>query len=401
MSKGLVQLFDDDEKWARNYEERLKGVAKSFKIGIIDKNDLLDQVETLLGRQREFRKSGKLPEGGCSLDNVSVFLIDLDLAGLEKGFSGEDIAYLARCFSGCELIVGYSMYGTGGEFVGGNAFDLRMRWNLNSYVDIVVGNKQLYNPGLWGEETSGFRPWHWPQLPKYLKSFRQKKEEVTNDPEKPILEVLRIPDDVVGVFPNSVIEFLGRKDPVRSTFEDFVLRSENGLRGGDLKAKGTKTVNAEMVGRIGAARISKWLEGVVLPGQNVLIDAPHLASRSPSLLRGERPSLGTLNRTAKFEKPSKLGLKCRKVENFRFKKEHWLSRLAWFWSELSRSREIEEVVKPWKIPSAKFVFCEDASRFFERERCREFESEVDSPYTRRFARKFREVEYFPQTRFLT
>ena len=39
--------------------------------------------------------------------------------------------------------------------------------------------------------------------------------------------------------------------------------------------------------RVAAARLGKWLERLVLPGQNVLVDAPHLVSRFPSLVAAD------------------------------------------------------------------------------------------------------------------
>ena len=173
------------------------------------------------------------------------------------------------------------------------------------------------------------------------------------------------------------------------------MKSGNGLRGRDKKA------SDEMMGRVAAARISKWFERLVLPGQEIMIDAPHLVSRYPSLLQGDPSDVETWNKTANFERFDRLGLEIKKIEDFRLKKDFWLSRPVWFWEKLSDFSEIKEVSEPWERKPTDFLFCEDSSCFYKREDCREFRADVEL-YTQRFLRSesFKGVEYRPKVRLI-
>lgn len=390
--KKKICVYDDIRGRGEKYAERLR------KLGIIKKNfdrvesmthaNFKEEMKELSSRQKQTRLGKKWVDESLELDETSIFIIDFDLLKLSEGktfLTGEVVAYLARCFSRCGLIIGLNQYGD-------NTFDLTLRGHPESYCDVNIGSKQLDNLGLWGGETKEFRPWYWPQLPNYLESFEEKVNEVVERLEDPICDVLRI-KEIVRVFPRTVSDFLGG-DPVKMKFKKFVTKSGNGLRGRD------KRPTDEMVGRIAAARLSKWLELLVLPGQDILVDVPHLISRYPSLLEGDHADVNTWNKSARFDTFDSLGLDYEKIEEFRFKEIYWLSRSVWFWRKLSDCQKIKEVREPWEREVTKYVFCEDSSSFHTRENCKDFAAELDSPYIRRFVRYFEDVDYRPKMRLL-
>jgi hypothetical protein len=92
----------------------------------------------------------------------------------------------------------------------------------------------------------------------------------------------------------------------------------------------------------------------------------------------------------------------RVIKDFRFEKDYWLSRPVWYWRDLSNYAKIEEISQPWRRNVTKYVFAEDSSSFFEREECREFTANLDSPYIRRYIRYFPElgVQYNPRANLL-
>lgn len=391
MSKNVL-LYDDEIDLAKSYVDdikKLKTVRKFFKVKHMESDEFKREMGVLRERQRKLRHPTRRRLDDVSfdldLDNASIFIIDFDLVEQSDSNSfltGEHVAYLARCFSKCGLILGYR--------AGGNTFDLTLKGNLESYADLDIRSKDLGNPGLWGEKREKFRPWNWPHLLDFLGSFEKRVDDVirNNNLKKPICHLLGIPEEVVRTFPKSVSEFIGG-DPAKTTFREFVENSGNGLQEKDKKAAD------EMVGRIGAARISKWLEQLVLPGQDILVDAPHLVYRYPSLLKGNPLNVNTWNKTAKFASFKNLGLDYSKIEKFRFKKYYWLSRPAWFWKGVSEYQKIVEVSEPWKKKTTVFAFCEDISSFYKRENCKEFDAELESPYVRRFVRYFPRVKYRP------
>jgi len=395
MRKGIIWVYDDDRHLGESYIRKLqdsKDVTRAFEPKRLDdENDFQPQLDVLMDRRKKLRvrklsSDFSIYERHLDLDEASILIVDYDLlkSSSTKFSDGENVSYLVRCFSRCGLIVGLNHYGH-------NTFDLTLKGHPESWADLNIGSDQLDNPGLWGAKTKGFRPWYWPQLPNYLESFHKKVKDVTKHLDDSIWRVLGFPKESVEIFPRSVSEFMGRK-PLETTFREFVGESGNGLREMDKKA------TDEMVGIIAAARVSKWMERLVLSGQDILVDAPHLAYRFPSLLLGNHSDVNTWNKTANFSSFKNLGLNHKKIENFRFKKEHWLSRPAWFWGEISKCQDIREITEPWTKEKVNYVFCEDSSSFHKRENCKEFVADLDSPYVRRFIRGFKNVEYRPKVR---
>jgi hypothetical protein len=396
-----IWIYDDEERIVAELRKKLAELLflqKEFAIEAMKEDEFENTMSVLTDRQRSFRDSGSLGDNQIPLDATSILVVDFDLAMSKVGayLTSEHIAYLARCFSTCGLIIGLNL-----PKYRDNGFDLTLRGYPESFADLNIGGRQLSNPGLWGGEATGFRPWHWPVLPKYMDDFEKKVIDIRNslasDPKDdlPICQVLGFPPDVFDLLPRSIVQFLGR-EPTKATFRDFVLESRNGLQPKDVEA-GSK-IKLDLIARIGAARISKWLERLVLPGQDIIVDAPHLVSRFPSLLEGDAKNIETWNQTATLASYKEIGLRTNIIEPFRLQKEYWLSRPVWFWDKLREYGKIVEVREPWKTKQSGWIFCEDASRFHKGE-CREFVADIESPYERRYVRVFKGADYRPLARF--
>jgi len=396
MGKGKILLCDDEEHFREKCLATLKSqknVTKNFEIASLESYEFVEDMEVLKERQRSYRDGEYLEQSPSKLDDVSILIVDYDLLNLlskESFLTGENVAYEVRCFSKCDMIIVMNQYRYGDDI-----FDLTLKGHPESFADLNISSEQLGNPGLWGGQTRGFRPWQWPHLPTVLENFRQRVEDVATNLDTPILEVLGIPEEIAGMLPRSAIEFIGDDLP-KTTFKEFLRRSEKGLARKDKKM--VEVADPETLGRIAAARISKWLERIVLPGQDILIDAPHLVSRYPSLLTGKHANIGSWNKATKFESYDALGLDHEMIEEYRFKKEHWLSRPAWFWNGVSDCQRIKEVSDPWTREKTDYVFCEDSSRFHKASEAEEFLAELESPYLRRYVRIFENINYEPKTR---
>lgn len=392
-----ILIYDDEQGFrgrVRGLLESLTVVTDNFDIETPDNPELTRSMKILEHRRRDFRKTGTWEDGErISVDDASIFVVDYDLLEATGLSNGDVVAYLARCFSKCGLILGYRY--------GDNAFDLTLRGEPRSFTDLYVGGEQLGNPGLWRvtEATEAdFRPWYWPVLPDYLGDFEKKVEDVEESlPENvPIWEVLGFSSELLARLPRSIGQFLGA-EPAEATFRQFVEQSGSGLERRD--AESVDDVSDEVLTRIGAARISKWLERLVLPEQDIIVDAPHLVSRYPSLMIGDAANIETWNRTARLTGHEELALTTDLIESFRLKKDHWLSRPVWFWDDIRECEDITEVREPWKFKTRDWIFCEDMSRFYGGEDRREFVADVESPFARRFVRHFDDVEYRPVVRF--
>ena len=397
-----ILIYDDEDKQTERFENILKqalnrvGQDTDFDIKPLSDESLQNSIELLQKKQVGFRENGKCLDATTIFDEASIFIIDYDLLKSKvKGLlTGEIISYVVRGFSECKLIVGLNQYGR-------NSFDLTLRGHLESFADLNLGVDQLGNPDLWrgnwGDFRRGYRPWSWPNLFDSLHNFDRKVAEVGENLDNPICEVLGFKPKLFRLLPRGIVQFIGKseeKELAETTFREFVTHSGNGLR-----PKDATISDKNVLARVGAARISKWLERLVLPEQDFLVDAPHLVSRYPSLIADDEKKIKAWNRTAQLVDYRELGLDTNLIECYRFKKDYWISRPVWFWDKLRECEEIKEVREPWLTVKPNWVFCEDASRFYNRKDCGEFFADTDSPFTRRFVKDFKGVDYRPRVRF--
>jgi hypothetical protein len=408
MKKNRILICDDEPSIRERWKDRLEAissVSKTFEVKTITDDEFKEALTDLEKRRREARgQSITIPAskwGDNPFDKAAILIIDYDLLHFNKEdyVTGEGVAYLARCYSRCGLIVALNQYGE-------NNFDLTLKGNPGSFADLNMGSRQLANPGLWEEPFGGFRPWYWPMLPGALNAFEARVKNLEESLNEPILTYLGFPETVIETLSRSTKEFLGCGDNTESvTFTEFVANTGNGLRRKD------QSPDKESTARIAATRVAKWLDRMVLSGQDVLVDAPHLVARFPSLLAGKLSTRETWNQTASFGGISSIGIQYRRIQEFRFDKQDWLSRPAWFWGGLSNHDKIAEVVDPWSTERPDLVFCEDISKFLPRGAAREFVADLPSPFVRRFvadpksketqkfAKDLREVNYMPAVRF--
>lgn len=408
MKKILIcdDVFEDAKRWSDTVNQQC---PKGFRSQPVQPTEFSEAVAHLENRRLAAREAKRVDTSSkeCLFDSADIVVLDYDLLSATNFVSGEEVAYLCRSYSRCGLIVGLNQYVT--QF-GRNYFDLTLKGHPESFADLNISDDQLANPGLWKEcwiqEPSPrnpihFRPWYWPLLPALLDAFRLRTKEISSRLDDRIIHSLKLDEEIVTL-PRSTKEFLGPRDPEETSFTEFVKRSGNGLRAKD------EPFEPGSIARIAAARLSKWLERLILSAQDVLVDAPHLVSRYPSLLKGGLNGPRIWNRTTSFSR-DKTGLNLTPIHPFEFPRPGWLSRPAWFWKKLSSSEKIKEVTDPWTKLAPNFVFCEDISRFVPVESAREFVANVPSPFVRRFVVKrgskaarhidVEDVQYEPAVRF--
>jgi len=347
---------------------------------------------TLERRRREARKQPRDDFPGDEaeiIDKADILIVDYDLLELEGDYyqTGEGLAYLARCYSGCGLIVALN------QFEQGVTFDLSLQSNgfPNSFADLNISSDLLRSSGLWSEPWEGFRPWFWPLLPNALEKFNSRCHALEGNMKQRILEFLRFPKEAISLIPNDLLEWIGGAEV---TFEEFVNASDGGLHLKDQPLTTSSLVH------IAAARVWQWLEWGILPAQNLLIDAPHLVSSFPSLIRDQAKDITTWNGTTSFVNHESLPLNNDVIESSRFAQIDWLSRPVWFWSQVKDNSNIKDVADPWSSEWPDHIFCEDTSRFLAEQQARSFVSAVNSPFVRRYV-EFLEgkVDYKNKVRF--
>src|SRR5712664_2014316 len=168
MTKKTILVCDDNAQVARNWRSQIEKVCPSnFTAESLQE----DQLITTISQLEERRKNARKPRGvkvtwhANKFDEADILIVDYDLLNLngQSYLTGENLAYLARCYSRCKLIVGLNEFGT-------NDFDLSLKGHPESYADLNLGGQQVSNPGLWTGKWDGFRPWHWPLLPMALQA---------------------------------------------------------------------------------------------------------------------------------------------------------------------------------------------------------------------------------------
>lgn len=404
MTKPMkIRVFDDNEKSRKHFLERILTVGLSpdrFDIDLLTINDFQEALNGMQERQAAFRKEGRWETIDSNiLDDVDILIIDYDLFEAQPFLDAERIAYLARVFTTCGIIVVLNR-------IGHNTFDLTLKDHFESFADLDIGQDQLGNPFLWTTDRrfpNGFAPWYWPALPVLAEDFRKRVEDVQKaiDRNDSIWTFFGFSETTRNSMPQELIQLLG-DTPEETKFEDFVLQSNFGLALKD-RAKAVEEDGSirdtRTIARVAAARIGKWLEYQILPEMDILIDAPHLALRLPSLVKGDeieiwndiviRHALDIPNFNSEL------------IEEFRFRKSHWISRPVWFWRDILERAEIPDIREPWKIRRPNWEFCEDMSQFQFSEDCQEFWAVTISPFANRYIHNFSEtdnVKYQPPMR---
>jgi hypothetical protein len=323
--------------------------------------------------------------GDHSFDTVDLLVLDYNFVDLDdvSGLTGQRLAYLARCYSACKFIVILNQFGT-------NRFDLTLRDHPETHADIHLGSEQVTNPGLWSySEWEDFRPWSWPVLPRAIERFEQRVAQVAANLDQPILEWLGL-NSIGAALPRAVTQFLKAED---ATFRSFVLSSGHGFEPTDVP------YDNSVLSHIASSRVAKWLEYMVLSGQDVLIDLPRLLSRFPSLIGGAGlEALAGVSMTPSFEES--LGLGREPVSRHAYSRPEWLSRTAWFRAPVMDDQTLKENADGLP-PDTDLRFAEDCSKFLPSAETRGFVADLASPYVQRFVRRpgFANVEYQPSIRF--
>jgi len=374
--KDKVVICDDDQARAEAWKESVSPFLATLEldVAVLDAESFAATLEMLEERQLQARTdSSTIASADNVLDTAAALFVDFDLAGFGEPVNGEEVAYLARCYSECGLIIGLNRFSEG-------QFDLTLTGQLDSFSDLDIGGMQLPNPGLWGNDFVGFRPWSWPLLLNEVAQFENRVREIAKSLDESVLEFFGLQEEDAPL-PRSIAEFIGVTRPASEvTVQEFVEKSGQGLNPKD------RLTDPLAVARVAAARLHKWLELMVLSGQHLLIDAPHLALRHPGLLSNDLSALETWDQTTSLDvKGLEAVLKLASISQFRFEEARpWLSRPSWSWLKIQAavSDGTLEIDESPNIPD--FVFCEDLARFAPREAAKEFVADVPSPYVRRF-----------------
>ena len=392
-----IRIFDDEERQRAKFLEDIKAAelsSETFDVGVLADQEFQNALDGMRARQTAFRKSGTWETDGANLlDDVDVLIVDFDLFATDRdAMDADQVAYQARCFTTCGIIVLMNR-------LAHNPFDLTAKNHPASFSDLEIGQKQLGSRVLWETGQEDFAPWYWPVLPRLVEGYEKRVQDVKDALQKGLMvrEMLEFPEETWKWLPRNVLQFLGEDDRL----DVFLRTSPFGLYPRDRNALGTELhdIDTACVSHLLAARISKWIEWLVLPELDILIDAPHLISRFPSLLKGDRSVVEEWNAVAVRHTDIVPGMDTDVLEPFRLKKSYWLSRPVWFWRDTLDCEEIDDVREPWNIEAPPWVFCEDTSSFHPEDESHLYKAETVSPFASRYVKMLNDVNYLPLQRF--
>lgn len=407
--RGLILVCDDDASRVEVWGTAIKGVkavSERFDVRALQPHEFADAFRGLVGRKAAARTEQHKPiaapirDALAMVDAADLLVVDYDLTPVADrtpdpiedenaldelvGKTGEELAYLARCFSTAAGIVVVN------QRVQRRVFDLTLQQFADSFGNVNVTSRYLESPTLWTGSGGDFRPWSWPRLVDVPAQVRR-TWELIDDLDQSVLEALGLDaDEHLYAFTQPQLDLLG-DDPRAATFEFLACESEFGLNAKDRQG----AVEDDAKRRIAAAAVTRWLEGQVLPGQNVLVDAPHLAQRYPALLKAERPDLAAWNRTADLSAEDP-GIDLEMLADARVPASAWVSRPVW-----SLPRVVQHgaaLARTGTVAPEVLVFCEDTSRFVDIDLATEIEIAVPTPYFQRFVEMVDGVDYTPRRR---
>ena len=374
MNPIKVLIYEDQPEAAENWENKIGNAYEAADINSAGTEDFHRLLKLLNHRRAEWRNGGSegVETETHEADTADLIVVDFDLLRYSDtgDTTGSRLAYLLRCFSKCGFIIIINEYGT-------NVFDLSLGCPTEDFADVHAGDVQIGNPGLWRVPFDGYRPWYWPVVPNARKNFEQCVTDVGENPDAPILQFLGL-DRVIDWIPRRARDFLLGKQKIEDvTFRGFVESGNGGISGKD-------RLTPEQMARVAAARIVTLLNSIILPEQSALVDAPHLVSRFPSLIRNRADDIEMWNMLCNPVAQNIDDLLAEGLKKHKFRQLHWLWRPAWFWSEINKDEDIEEVKDPWSIKEVDWVFCEDISRFVLVRFARHFSAVVSPPFIKRF-----------------
>lgn len=401
MTSLQIRILDDELQKRDEFRRKITKTGIQGDIDIIQPEDFQGIFENLMQRQDNFRNDGYWQlRDETIFDETDILIIDNELRDFfqDQGIftDADHVAYLARCFSHCKHILivnrtGYNPFDTTGN--------LSYLGQFGAFSDLEIGQDQLASKALWGTGEEEFHPWYWFVPQKWLEEFdlRVKDAEEGLQENKSILEFFGL-DEFRDWLPRLVLQTLGIGQEY--TFGEFVRTSSFALAPKD-RAKLPEELSDETIANLApivAARLWKWLEFQVLPELDILIDAPRLVTRFPSLLVGDHELLETWNAVAVRHTKDISNLVIEHLEPHYFQPSRWLTRSAWYWRKVMNNENILDVRKPWEIEYVPLAFCDDTSRFRNEEKVKSYRAAVDSSFAERFIEKVEKVDYLPPQR---
>lgn len=401
VSKLRVVVCDDDSTRVQAWASRLRDLLdnNAFSVTPLSPGEFGEAIRALHERLKASKAGEDIPwdDAARHLDEADILVIDSDLtpdpgasidAETEQvvdeylvGEYGSNVARLARAYSTAGVLVVVN------HIYKHRTFDLTMMRFADLPADVYITSTDLDNQGLWeGVANGGFRPWTWPNLPHLPPPDSDSLMGATLDSR--VVESLGLDASQIELIEDKQWERLSFdvEPPESASLRDIAMSPSFGI--GPIP---DASAPDEQLLRVAKSAIRRWLDHVVLPSQNVLVDLPHLLQDRPWLAPKARKNGQELSRLVSSAWTGDQGIA---TEAYAADLSTLIGRAVWRVDRLP-AREPHD-----RLDSEDLVFCEDTSDFRPPTDAHEFESNILGPFQSRFVAKLSDVEYTPIRRLL-
>ena len=239
------------------------------------------------------------PEAATAEDELSEFSSDFDIAILDNNLSALKVAGARHT---AESIAGHlRAFGAIPYIVSLNKnpqvdFDLRfLVGDYQTHADLALNDKHLSNRALWTGEPNHakdrFLPWYWPSLNAAARRRRRQTEFVEEHLDEPVLNSLGFPGSAWNDMSRHARGALSPDAALvnKVTFKKFFVTACRSLpvrkdRENLAKVASENDIARNVISRVVAGEVDRWIRRDLLGPQDVLVDLPHLVTRMPFLL---------------------------------------------------------------------------------------------------------------------
>ncbi|WP_336648470.1 hypothetical protein [Microbacterium sp. MMO-10] len=394
-----ILVCDDDRRRANGWAEQLRELlpGDEYHVEALPTVEFANAVAALhLRVQASKRGEEILHDNAFKFDKADLVILDSDLtpdlgaeiAGEEiavindhlVGEYGSNVAWLARNFSSAGVLVVVN------HIFKERTFDLTMERFADLPADVYIASPDIDSRGLWFGEIDGtFRPWSWPVLSNFLQmeASRVGKDAVAEVLDMTVCEMLGLDANAVDDKQWERLRF-DAESPAGITLRDVASSISFGVgRQADAKLPEPQRL------RVARAGLRRWLDRVVIPAQNVLVDFPHLIQDRPWLVPSERGDAERLTALVagnwRDDTPILGEAHAQAVSTL-------VGRNIWYLDRLPQPGPGERLREDDQI------FCEDVSAFHPAETAKEYMSDLEGAFRSRFVRQLVGVEYTPKRR---
>ena len=362
--------------------------------------------------------------GGTIFDSpdLDIVILDNNLADLKISgarHTAESIAGYIRAFTRIPYIVSLNK---------NPHVDFDLRYLVGDYetrTDLALNTEHLSNRELWtGQSRTSadrFLPWYWPALNEVPTKRRKQIDFVKKHFDDSVLTTLSFPEEQIEYLSRHAkgtlspeIDDSSMKSVTFKTFFETSCRSlpirqerENITELFNSKDTAVRSLARNVVARVVAAEIDKWIRRDLLGPQDVLVDVPHLLMRMPFVLGKNAHILKHWNATTLIEKrPFGLSANLYRthLSRAKFKHDNWVKSPCFWWQTLKSDEKLNERFFHTDSEWANAVFCEDISRFRlisdeMYSSSKEFSAEFEGMWNRRHVADLEGKKYRPTSRF--